>query len=105
MAENTTFTDSNLVRPTSDVPLTKRRCRNCRFWGEKPDFYWLPSHRPCNCPKVVDVGQGAENLPIDGLLVGGDYGIILSTGSEYGCVHWENRPDAQGVVNKKGQTT
>lgn len=64
-------------------------CSNCKNWenyGDEEEGY-------CNSPGM-QVGDVIERrTPVDGIVVKNCIGrfIIVKTGAQYGCVHWERR--------------
>lgn len=64
----------------------EQRCKACRHWGQ------FPGDSLCTHPKVQPSGAGA--VPSDGIGSLTDE-CAFFTGPDFGCVHWEPKPDAE----------
>jgi len=69
----------------------KKICRNCVFWGKpiKSDYCPEIYAGKCNSMKLL-FGDPREITTKDELLYvsGDDYHSSVSTGEEFGCIHW-----------------
>jgi hypothetical protein len=60
-------------------------CKHCRFWQEddEGDFGECKSEKLCSCMGIPPNS--------DCLWLRDENWVIISTGSEFGCIHWEER--------------
>jgi hypothetical protein len=72
----------------------EKLCKFCRFWTEyKADYYpYHPGIGGCNHGNFVYTGQGDET-PVNGLGYWDQdsYRAGFETGSDFGCIHFEQR--------------
>lgn len=59
-------------------------CKTCKWWGHETI---TNEHRLCNHPKL-DISEGGSK---DGLSPGTHPDGELTTGPDFGCVHWEQK--------------
>ncbi len=60
-------------------------CKDCKWWEANGEDHGC-GHRECNCGKVSE-----ERTEIDSINGGSEY-YAVTTGPDFGCIHWEAKP-------------
>lgn len=64
------------------------RCSSCIHW-ERDIYYPNGPHLFGICDKILDIYPDSDRLS-DGISVDGDgYTPTVSTGQDFGCIHWQ----------------
>ncbi len=82
--------------PPSYIPIfrastVEKKCKTCKFWGWPEDS--KDKYNQCLCDKLTYMSDVGEFPPIDGLATYHEWDDRVFTGPEFGCIHWEERPE------------
>lgn len=62
-----------------------KNCKTCQFWGEDLNQDYELKHKECCNPKI------GNDLDDDSLGHNYEYGYSVTTGPDFGCVHWKKK--------------
>ncbi len=63
-----------------------RTCKSCEFWDDQSEYYTKKTHKLCTHKKLNSSLCGTED---DGLSDNADYDYGLTTGPNFGCIHYK----------------
>lgn len=61
-----------------------KTCKTCHFWGEKLETDNI-NHKECEHPKINNDSDD------DSLGHNYEYGYSVTTGPDFGCIHWKEK--------------